>query len=187
MESLVREIADLDTSSMDRSSHNDLCQQVLELKIRLLQLKRLLDWANTSRNPSIEVPGGLLAENQQLREELSVLQREVSERDEKIKQLEKLVNENSNRSETQVNHARPTSLQDVSIGNRPVYPPCQHAWGPCVNDHTHHHARRTHIARRTQTRSLSGGRWNRKRDSMSSFNNNNNNSRLCGDRNKGVQ
>ena len=29
---------------LDRSSYNGVCQQVLELKILLLQLRRLLDW-----------------------------------------------------------------------------------------------------------------------------------------------
>ena len=45
------------------------------------------------------------------------------------------------------------------------YKPCQHVWGPCANDHTHHHARRSHLVRRFQARSLSGGRQSRKRDS----------------------
>ena len=29
---------------LDRSAYNGVCQQVLELKILLLQLRRLLDW-----------------------------------------------------------------------------------------------------------------------------------------------
>jgi len=155
---------------LDRSAYNGVCQQVLELKILLLQLRRLLDWTNTANDASSAEPADIVEENQQLREQLKVLQREVPEKDERIKQLEKIFDENNRKALSQVTQTRPTSLQDVSLQSRSSpdrgqYKPCQHVWGPCANDHTHHHARRAHLVRRFQARSLSGGRQSRKRDS----------------------
>jgi len=157
---------------LDRSAYNGVCQQVLELKILLLQLRRLLDWTNTANDASTAEPSDIVEENQQLREQLKVLQREVTEKDERIKQLEKIFDENSRKGLNQVTQTRPTSLQDVSSpssrsspDSSGQYKPCQHVWGPCANDHTHHHARRSHLVRRFQARSLSGGRQSRKRDS----------------------
>lgn len=156
---------------LDRSAYNGVCQQVLELKILLLQLRRLLDWTNTANDATSSEPADILEENQQLREQLKVLQREVTEKDERIKELEKIFDENSRKGLNEVSQGRPNSLQDVSLQSRSSpepgahYKPCQHVWGPCANDHTHHHARRSHLVRRFQARSLSGGRQSRKRDS----------------------
>merc|ERR1712013_736076 len=126
---------------LDRSAYNGVCQQVLELKILLLQLRRLLDWTNTANDASTAEPSDI-------------------------------VEENSRKGLNQVTQTRPTSLQDVSspssgssTDSSGQYKPCQHVWGPCANDHTHHHARRSHLVRRFQARSLSGGRQSRKRDS----------------------
>jgi len=155
---------------LDRSAYNGVCQQVLELKILLLQLRRLLDWTNTAHDASTSGPADVLEENQELREQLKVLQREVTEKDERIKHLEQLFDENSRKGLNEATQARPNSLQDVSLQSRTSpergpFKPCQHAWGPCANDHTHHHARRGHMVSRFQARSLSGGRQSRKRDS----------------------
>jgi len=87
---------------LDRSAYNGVCQQVLELKILLLQLRRLLDWTNTANDASTAEPSDIVEENQQLREQLKVLQREVTEKDERIKQLEKIFDENSRKGLNQV-------------------------------------------------------------------------------------
>merc|ERR1711983_364701 len=87
---------------LDRSAYSGVCQQVLELKILLLQLRRLLDWTNTANDASTAEPSDIVEENQQLREQLKVLQREVTEKDERIKQLEKIFDENSRKGLNQV-------------------------------------------------------------------------------------
>eukprot|EP00092_Neocalanus_flemingeri_P004575 GFUD01004926.1.p1 GENE.GFUD01004926.1~~GFUD01004926.1.p1 ORF type:complete len:214 (+),score=52.64 GFUD01004926.1:391-1032(+) len=177
------EIADLSSSAfswsstsslevqLDRSSYNGVCQQVVELKILLLQLRRLLDWTNAgiSQDGSTANTTHIVDENELLRERLKDLQREVIEKDERIKRLEKIL-ETGKKDVSQAPQSRPHSLQDVSIQSRTPpeygqYKPCHHAWGPCANDHTHHHARRGHKVRRFQARSLSGGRQSRRRES----------------------
>jgi len=174
---------------LDRSAYNGVCQQVVELKILLLQLRRLLDWTNAGidNDASTNSNAQMLEENEELRERLKDLQREVTEKDDRIKQLEQILEENGKKNPNQAVQTRPQSLQDVSIQSRSSpeygnYKPCHHAWGPCANDHTHHHARRGQMVRRFQARSLSGGRQSRTRESPIGIIN-----RFSEDRNKGLQ
>eukprot|EP00092_Neocalanus_flemingeri_P055632 GFUD01065798.1.p1 GENE.GFUD01065798.1~~GFUD01065798.1.p1 ORF type:complete len:194 (+),score=51.22 GFUD01065798.1:385-966(+) len=127
------EIADLSSSAfswsstsslevqLDRSSYNGVCQQVVELKILLLQLRRLLDWTNAgiSQDGFTANTTHIVDENELLRERLKDLQREVIEKDERIKRLEKILETGKKDvSQLQVPQSRPHSLQDVSIQSR---------------------------------------------------------------------
>ena len=77
------------------------------------------------------------------------LQLQISEKDEKIKYLENLLATVTRRRQYK---AEP---KDSVVVTRH----CNHVWGPCANDHSHHHARRAdndpRHRRRSQTRSLS--------------------------------
>ena len=57
---------------------------------------------NTAHDASTSGPADVLEENQELREQLKVLQREVTEKDERIKHLEQLFDENSRKGLNEV-------------------------------------------------------------------------------------
>jgi len=160
------------SSAVDMSAYNSVTMDVLDMKTMLVRMKRLLEQdgledGNISRcvDHSNEI--------NLLKDQLISLQSLVEEKDQRIQQLEARLNMPTETISTQTIRnplpvqntkvIRPLSLHNLSYTNNQgatsPYRPCHHVWGPCANDHTHHHSRGGQDeAHNQQSRSSSTGR-----------------------------
>lgn len=136
---------------LDRSSYNSLMKQVVDFKIILHQLKRILEQSSEQNGNR---------ETQLYEERIAELEKAIDTKNQRIKRLEELLSSKRGRQTTrQCLGARPGRGQDSPAvspcARSEVVKPCHHVWGPCANDHTNHHARRGRGASSQQFRSLS--------------------------------
>jgi len=132
------------TFNLDRTSYNSLIQQVVEFKILLYQLRRVLEQSNDHEGNS---------ELQLLKARITQLEKDVRTKDQRIQDLEEILYSRRGRQ----------SVRQCVRARRGVssegFKPCNHVWGPCANDHRNHHARRQQNYERgrgrRQVRSLS--------------------------------
>jgi len=141
---------------------NLLSQDFIEIKTLLVKVKTLLekgsqeDLLKTNDCENIN-------ERRLLEDEIIKMKSLLSEKDQKIERLEKIINARKENASTQTRRTQALaaqkvtrsavssakSLHNISISHLAssssqsdkMYRPCQHSWGPCANDHTYHHAR----------------------------------------------
>jgi len=135
---------------------NLLSQDIIEIKTLLVKVKTLLE--KESQEDLIKV-NDCEQDNERriLEDEIAKMKSLLSEKDQKIEQLEKIINSKKENVSTQTRRTQALatskvsrsvvssakSLHNISISHvaSPQHRPCQHSWGPCANDHTYHHAR----------------------------------------------
>jgi len=136
---------------LDRSSYNSLMKQVVEFKIILHQLKRILEQSSEQNGNR---------ETQLYEERIADLEKEINTKNQRIKRLEEILSSKRGRQTMRQCLSVRSGRGQSSPARSPcpssdVMKPCNHVWGPCANDHTNHHARRGRGTSRHQFRSLS--------------------------------
>lgn len=152
---------------LDSSPHL-VSQEIVEIKTLLVKVKSLLEKESSEDLTKIREND---SERQNLETQIKQLKEELRLKNNKISELEKLINTKKETISTQTRRSQPAaatkvlskrvsaakSLHNISISH--VTPsnlgrhspgagvtggllkPCQHSWGPCANDHSYHHAR----------------------------------------------
>lgn len=136
---------------------------IIEIKTLLVKVKTLLEKESQEELLRINDCDENGNEQRLLEEEIIKMKSLLLEKDQKIEQLEKIINSKKENASTQTRRTQAIaaskvtrskvspakSLHNISISHvsssssqsDKLYRPCQHSWGPCANDHSYHHAR----------------------------------------------
>lgn len=157
------------------NSNNFVTQDIIEIKTLLVKVKTLLERESSLEELSKDTHHHHDTSEQRrlLEQQLETMKQELKLKNDKIEELEKIINTKKETVSTQTRRTQAVaaakiisrrsvgvssakSLHNISISHvnnnsdrqspapSQEFRPCQHSWGPCANDHTYHHARPGH-------------------------------------------
>lgn len=145
---------------------NLVTHDIIEIKTLLVKVKSLLE--KESLEDLTKANADTTAERKYLEDQILEMKEELKLKNDKIEQLERILNTKKESVSTQTRKSQPAamrlvgrrvspakSLHNISISHvaastpdrqspgpgAVTLKPCQHSWGPCANDHSYHHAR----------------------------------------------